>query len=1260
MSELLSEAKDGLSQQERKIAALFPENFRIDEKDGVDLLRYLYELAGEFNFYNTKNEIEGDWRDFFQTNANLLILITSRQDYAENLTRLEHIEAQLQLTEHDETFFRHINSLFDFLAEAVANIQQLQHQFTRIYAANIRVQSIAKIAATLNDQFGHFKNIYLQYKEVFSGKVHRQEKLEKLHADDKSTPQFFNTADETLREQAMASVKFVKGAFNDLRRHYNQFLGAINYYLRGYDLFKDKQPPHLALCLAFIHLYQYLQEQLNLLPKKHLDFYYRDILNFKPLPEQPDSTYVLFEADPTVEMVNLKKGEELLAEIGSQKPLIYITEQPLQLTGASVAQLKTLYISKYTWNADLAEINMLRPFQADFQPLTATELLKPRGTVLPKAVLGENQGDFGMNERTMDDTAIGTIISSPVLYLPEGDRRIKITIYLSKKSAVQLDGFINSYQQIKDADFLQTSFDLFNEAFNVCYTAKDGWLSAQRYNAVYAGNATDRYIEINISLPSQEEAPVVYVPGVHGDINHITFPAIRVNLNNGAAVHGYSFLRNLVIERIKINARVYGVKNFSLASNYGPVSSVAAFPPFGSPPVKGAPLLIKNTNVFNRYTKKVRLFLQWIGLPEVTGGFEEHYRAYGLNYKTDSFKIKVASVNNGRVTPPEDKQQEFELFAVDYNSEGHEYLLPETRLDKIDVQQLEFTNNPLMDAENNVAGTGYDNGALQIELSNPPSAFGHEAYPQLVADVMVHNSRRFVRKRPMPNPPYTPMVKTLRVDYILEASEALRRSVRSDGNNITVHHLCPFGYMQAYPGHVEGGTTLFPDLQQNRNLFIGLKNVVPGQELSLLFYLEEKNFIESLGDEAAIRWSYLDRNEWVSIPASGLIADTTNNLVNTGIVRITVPRELCIENTVMPSGLFWLRLSVDGFAEVYTKLIAVTTNAVLVTRQGLAPEHFELLKPGKIKSFNRQIAGIKQVIQPFYAFNGRAAESEADFYVRVSERLRHKNRPVTVRQIEQFILQAFPELLMAKCITRNETVIEQTEGPGATIKVILIPRLNDNGAEIVREPMVNLATLYKVNKLLRGALPAFIYARVANPVYERVKVVADIVFANTESANQQFYLNQLFQDIRDYFCPWINKNVFEIKIGSKVFVSEVLSFIKELPYVNSVTRFSMVHFFRSRENSGEYRYHINDLAISGDTFLQGSVPEAILIPADEHLISVSISEEYHTAVAVGIGDLAVDAEFLVTENRAEKGLQQHNKNEDSGEDEYFNLTIHEI
>ncbi|QJD96208.1 hypothetical protein HH214_10185 [Mucilaginibacter robiniae] len=1241
MSGLLLNAKDGLNQGERRIAALFPESFRIEDKSSVELLKYMFDLAAELNYYNFENEIEGDWRSFFLANPNLLITLTSHLDFSENLTRFEHIETQLQLSVSDDELFVHIQSLFDFLAEAVNSLKQLSRQFATIPVTDHIVRRFVIQIAGFEDIFSRYQSAHKQFKTEFEGRLADIPMIDQLPDPPSFEYVLFDKDNLSVREKIVAALTYLKKLFNEMRIRYNTFLGELNFYLKSYDLFADRQQPHLAIILTFIKLHKHLQEEVNALPKKHLDLYYRDILGFKERAAEPDSVHIFFELDRLRHSVKLNAGQELLAGSFENKPILFTLDRSLTVTPAKVERLRSLYVARQRLSP-LAETDETTIYQAERGLVNPDDIGKNDYSFTSWYAMGEDQNRMGITERSMTQAQLSTLIASPVLYLPEGERKITLCIYLSNTSARVIDDYIQHFQQLNPYTNLnQIVYNLFNNAFLLSYTAETGWVSFKKFAVIYKKAAADTFLELTTEMGNQEPAITLYSPEVHGYIKGIDKPAVRIAINNDSGVNPYSFLRHASVQRVSIKVQVNGFSSLKLFNNLGALSAVAAFQPFGPSPLPGSALMIKNTNVFNKYTTAVAVNLDWIGLPDLSGGFAAYYDAYPLNIKNESFKVKFSSVNGGKSSPDDSERQELNLYQINHDTEGQEILQKVTMLNNILFQPLEYANNPLMDAENSQENAALTkDGTLKLELSSPAEGFGGRVYPQLVSETVMHNSRRLTAKRALPNPPYIPTIKSIQVSYVLEITESLSDALNyhSDASSMQMVHIHPFGFENTYPANKGGEHNLFTPVEDNRNLYIGLSSVTAGQELSLVFYLEENITVDSISDDTVIHWSYLDQNRWIPFSAARTLEDSTSHLISTGIIRLRLPNELCLENTILEPGLFWIRASTTDNRDVHAKIIAVYTNAVTATRQ-LTPEqkNRDTVLPAKtITDFKSRVLGIKKVWQPFSSSNGVAAESVDDFYVRISELLNHKSRPVTVNQIEAFILQHFPGIAVVKCITRNDTLILQDALPGVTLKVMVIPAIHEGQQLNTDQPRASIAVLFRVHKLLKEAMPSFFNIKVTNPVYEQVKFVFTVTFAPYKNFSEQALLSQLIDDIKAFICPWLNGNETQTKVVTKIFTAHVLGYIRDLSYILQASQFSMVHFFKtSNPLTGEEHHGLHDLALTGAAYVEASVPEAILIPADQHLITIVEDTSYQTPRHVGIGDLSIGTEFLVLDESEE-------------------------
>ena len=59
---------------------------------------------------------------------------------------------------------------------------------------------------------------------------------------------------------------------------------------------EEHQRPHVSLILVFIELFELLKGQLNQLSKKHLDYYYKQVLQIDHRTFQSDQVYIQFNS----------------------------------------------------------------------------------------------------------------------------------------------------------------------------------------------------------------------------------------------------------------------------------------------------------------------------------------------------------------------------------------------------------------------------------------------------------------------------------------------------------------------------------------------------------------------------------------------------------------------------------------------------------------------------------------------------------------------------------------------------------------------------------------------------------------------------------------------------------------------------------------------------------------------------------------------------------------------------------------------------
>src|SRR5690606_20281661 len=97
----------------------------------------------------------------------------------------------------------------------------------------------------------------------------------------------------------------------------------------------------------------------------------------------------------------------------------------------------------------------------------------------------------------------------------------------------------------------------------------------------------------------------------------------------------------------------------------------------------------------------------------------------------------------------------------------------------------------------------------------------------------------------------------------------------------------------------------------------------------------------------------------------------------------------------------------------------------------------------------------------------------------------------------------------------------------------------------------------------------------------------------------------LNDDLKRYLCPWIFESGSSFKIGSQIYMADLLNYIKRRPYVDYITGFSVIHFYNwEHELTGEVLAGINDFGQNDRDYIKGSVPEAVIVPSEDHMLTV--------------------------------------------------------
>ena len=1006
---------------------------------------------------------------------------------------------------------------------------------------------------------------------------------------------------------------------------------------------KSDFDPHLALFLTFVKLFRFAQNDLNTLVQKHLDFYYKQVLSLNTKPAVPDKVHLVLELAKNLSEHRVEAGTRFKAVKNGTTIPIYTTDNEIVINKAQIKSLKSIFITDVGNRFNIYSSEVTNSKDGKGKPFT--------GSNIKWSAFGENQQNKATKERNMEDARLGFAFASPMLLLKEGKRIITLTI-----------GFKNT--GIPNGEI--------TNGIEISYSGEKGWIVPGSYSAKFTANQ----LTLVSTLESVDGAVVPFNKTVLKEAYNTTWPVLKILLNSEASL--YKDLFFLEIATATIEVAVDGAKDLVIQNSQSSLNPAKPFLPFGSVPVLDSAFYIGSAEIFQKKLTKLSLDVVWKDVPAVNLG--NYYIPY---FDTDSnpniilsnliFTAGISFLYHDQWIKLDG---DFSLFHFAFSGQ----------VNNIDLSNP--SNAPGKSLESVIAGKGLtysrniglqqidpfdntmQNGFIKLEISGPndPSfpftAFGHNEFPNIYSKTAIKIATEGY-KGALPGTPYTPAIKSLSVNYA-----SVQQINLSDHNSPDrFFHIEPFGvalmdpdepfllpqypHYQHYDNPVENNLCL-------GTIYAGIENLVPPQNLNILFQVAEGSADSSIViREEDIQWDYLSNNKWIPFNNLQILSNTTRAMQTSGIISFAMGGDATNDNTLMPEGIFWLRGMVNNNPAGISQLIDIKTQAIQATYvipdavKETGDEHLvKPLPPFSIKDLLVKDAAIKSVQQPYNSFDGKGNEKDTIFYTRVSERLRHKKRALTLWDYERLILDEFPTIFKVKCLTHTN---ENSDlAPGA-ISAVVVPNLINTNSVNPLKPMANLLTLGKIKEYVSGFIPLFVDFNVGNPVYEQLLVDFKVGFMEGKDAG--YYGNLLNEEIKRFLSPWAYEEGQDIIFGGKVYKTDILVFIENREYVDFVNDLQLYHQFDGIDFDGngidkmiiEDDFIIQDLMhpgigemIIGTDLVVGrpvevayaSGPRSILVSAPDHRITVLQAGEYACSGAdyMGIGYWAVHEDFIVQEN----------------------------
>ncbi|WP_147920706.1 baseplate J/gp47 family protein [Pontibacter qinzhouensis] len=1197
--------RSGISRKQRFLAALDAQFAVPDENKIENWLVYARNLAAHIKYYRSDNKHDKEtWQPFFDADVSAQLALIAVQDVNDFKDRIRGLLNNL-LSEELKNDTPQLRKRYGLLFSAIFSLAYRIHYFTEILPEDQPLKRTGsnlvrtRLAPALRRLLGYYKAAVDFYSPMLVADeevkdwtilAYPQVKLSeiisllqtKLGADWLYKPiaatsfsDYYETeitADKTIYNHPVTAIAEadVWKVLNHAANH-NLLTSVFAEFLSGYArLVKEAQQqlvksiteqnthePHYALYLAFLQLFQYAQKDLNTYTSRHLDFYYKNVLRLSPKKSQPNHVHLVLELANHQWEYLVKKGTAFKAGKDSLgKDVRYTSNHDVVLNRATVAALKSFYRAGISDKIEVASQQGLlfaspQAASADGAGAKLTSASKDWHPFANKLFK-----DGALSAIAMPPAAIGFAVASHYLFLKEGKRKITIT----------LQG--------------QEITKLANKEFDCYLTTEKEWLQKTSLTLSTSASAGTATFTINIS--SDDPPITAFVPKVHLDpFQHIDTPVVKFVLKNVAGKEQYEELKEVKISSITVTVHVgdlnkfstTGLKELQVSADAGAIDPSKPFLPFGQNPKSGASLIIGSKEIFSKQNVKVTAAVSWAEIEDMSIQ-DMDYNTTGIFFPTAQMKFLqngvwtdgdfTSTLNAEHAGTP--KKGELELFWGKDSIMMADVYLPTTAptIPASAVVDYEEAYNPY--------GIVSQRGFLKLQL-NDSFQFDEYFYALQLHLIGIAN-KNIAADATKPEPPYIPKVQSIFLNYEASATTTFA----SDGSQaIRLLHLYPFGYAAIGKAQAEEGKVdLLPQFRHGdadepvdhiAEFYIGLQGAVPGQRVEVLFQvLEGSTDPQQSKPEEHVFWSYLRQNSWVDLDKSEL-NDGTRQLIGSGIISFPISADATSGNTLLPSGYHWLKAGIKELPEQVCRLVEVKAQALQVTFSDNqnAPDFLQQPLPANtIAKLQEPDTAIKKVEQPFASFGGRYQEDSQSFYTRVSERLRHKNRAITMRDIEQLVLEAFPDIHKVKCLnhTRLELLPTQTiynEQAAGHTTVVTIPDLHQKNAINPLRPYTSRNRLEEIKEFLKKRSNCNMQLYVENPVFEEVRVQTQVVLRDEAAGNDAFYRQLLQEELVQFLTPWAFDLNTDIHFGGKISKSVLLNFIEERSYIDFILELKLFH-----------------------------------------------------------------------------------------------------
>lgn len=1227
----------GTQQRDRLLISLIPEQLTLDDRNIEELIAFAGGLSEHVRHWGPDNQEDGDWTPFWESDITSLLAILAATDLDSPRTAFRSKEIMYRRRRKQEdmgTAKPGEETAAAILEEMIKSTEfgvyglalMVLHICQKIPADHPLKQDVLNIIsstlqAPLYRLIQFHKAIDPNAIKLYEGFIGTYGCAAPWGLKDRAA---FECIDfvlpyESIDELWSLFLQFYKALSLILEKIRKAFQSALRS--------RHNHAPHITLYITFLYLFKHLQDELNSQVEKHLLFYYQDVLRLEKRQLVPDKVHVVFELALKLPPALIATGTALKAGADSAGvPMFYELTDELVISPVKLVERRNLYMKEVVQNG-IPVISAYALPAADKKDGLAEEW--PAGTKAWRALSGEDVYNRLMYQQRKIQDLFDFYDARPPAVVKE---QMKLTQKLQQLQAFA--GFsvsstelwlANGLDRMVSIEFSCNGSSVVDalENFEMEIATEKGLIKLNLYDTSIADssntyNHTGMPDELLSKIQNEFRSAISAAKkaNVGPDAQYTLYNRVlKVDSSSGGSIENAKLVAGATTTQDEETSWVQRIVIW-LHPEFPAVLPVDEDTPpfirFKTTDIKPDDVTVWQAKIFT-YVGELTQYAQTPSdfLGEVT---QSNQNAV---FFRETPQGQVESRNQmviDKTTPSEVFIKLQELF---FKDPGYFYIL-HTGNDNLYLSNKSFlySGTWLAIPDNGgpgIAGYTEIEGPLLASPKFPPDpndtkvsgwirtevSWGGDNYYVLDADNIVFAYRS--------NP------VTISADQNINP--------KANGRLASRHYFSVFNSLGNWedmsgegispapvPTMPEPQLPIGPELfdksrpkppRANGNLFLGFEQLVPDQTLSLLFKTAPGT---GNPDHYApdIAWSYL-ADTWVELPPQYILKDTTLGMQQTGIILFQIPDDIKNGNTTIlgkdgRTDLFWLRASAieipddDVMVDALPMLIDIHVNAaeaVFTDQQNTEDHLVDGLPAGTISALKFRDVNVKSVTQPYASFGGRTSEqSDRDGYLtRIHERLRHKNRAVTIWDYERLLLESFPEVAVLKCLSHSRRIY--TARPGH-VTVAAIPFPNKMTGNRIFYPIFEAGELTSMKQFLAQRNSYFVGGYgdpgfcccnadcgcdeggdrldVINARFEPVRIQVCVRFYSGKDI--PYYTKALNEALKLFLSPWATGKK-PLLFGTPISRTRLLQFLENLDYVDVVTNLKIKHF-SSRQMAEEY------------------------------------------------------------------------------------------